>query len=363
MSPSPQLAKAKRAALIVGTALPLLILLVSTVLQLAWLPRMPNPAAVHWGPSGLPDGFGSPWQNLGLFVGVNVIMLALPLVGRFQASRPSTGLPKATWASGSRFLPAFVLGMTVSMQAQGIGSSLVQLDAADARDTGSTLWVLIGGFAGGTIVGLVAFLLQPMLQLDPEAGEPAAEPLPLSGAERAVWVGEVTPSRTMSWVVTSTIVMLVALSVWMFTIEAVAGWITLGTLVFCAALMLMCMRFSVRIGAQGFEAKSMIGFPVFRVPAEDVASVVTAEINPLGEFGGWGLRFSGNRTGIVPRSGEGIVITKRDGRVLVATLAGAEEAAAVLSAAAASASTPRAVPAPDSHVVPRIAPEIEGDSQ
>lgn len=363
MSPSPQLATAKRAALIVGTALPLLILLVSAVLQLAWLPRMPSPAAVHWGASGLPDGFGSPWQNLGLFVGVNVMMLALPLVGRFQARRPSTGLPKATWASGSRFLPAFVLGMTVSLQTQAIGVSLAQLDAADARDTGSTLWALIGGFAGGAIVGVIAYLLQPKLQLDPETGEPAAEPLPLSGAERAVWVGDVTPSRTMSLVVTSILVLLAALSVWMFTIEAAAGWITLGTLVFFAALMLMGMRFRVRIGPQGFEAKSVIGFPVFRVPAEDVAGVVTAEINPLGEFGGWGLRFSGNRAGIVPRGGEGIVITRRDGRVLVATLAGAEEAAAVLSAAAAGASTRQTGPATGTRGLLSIAPEIEGDSQ
>ncbi|MBP6685172.1 MAG: DUF1648 domain-containing protein, partial [Leucobacter sp.] len=250
MSPNPQLAKAKRAAFVAGTALPLLIVLASAVLQLAWLPRMPNPAAVHWGPSGMPDGFGSPWQNLGLFVGVNVVLLALPLLGRFQASRASTELPKATWASGSRFLPAFVLGMTVSLQTQGIGSSIVQLDAADARETGSTLWVLIGGFAGGAIVGVIAYLLQPKLQLDPETGEPPADPLPLTGAERAVWVGDVTPSRTMSWVVTSALVLLAVFSIWMFTIEAVAGWIALGTLVFCAALMLMCMRFSVRIGPQ-----------------------------------------------------------------------------------------------------------------
>lgn len=362
MSPSPQLAGAKRAALIVGTALPLLILLASTTLQFAWLPRMPSPAAVHWGPSGLPDGFGSPWQNLGLFAGVNAVLLGLPLLGSFQANRASTGLPKATWASGSRFLPAFLLGMTVAMQTQAIGSSLVQLDAADARDTGSTLWVLIGGYAGGAIAGVVAYLLQPKLQLDPETGEPPADPLPLSGAERAVWIGEVTPSRTVWGVVAGALVLLVALSVWMFTIEAVAGWITLGTLVLCAAMMLVGMWFRVQIGPQGFEAKSVVGFPVFRVPAEDIASVVSAEINPLSEFGGWGLRFSGNRTGIVPRGGEGIVITRRDGRVLVATMASAGDAAAVLSAAAASANGPSAATRPDPAKIPRIVPEIEGDS-
>ncbi|KAM9861618.1 hypothetical protein ACI1US_02520 [Leucobacter sp. BZR 635] len=348
MSADQRLPRARRAALSVGTLLPALLILVSAAVQIAWLPRMPSPAAVHWGISGAPDGFGSPWQNLAVLTLSNAVLLLLPLLERFQSRRAAAAQGKPTWAGNSRLIPAFVVGLTVSLQTQALGSTWVQLDALDARETGSTLWFLIGGFAAGIIVGVLAFLAQPKLQLNPEAGEPPAEPLPLGGAERAAWVGDIQPSPAVAWVVGVTIVLLAALSVWMFTVDPVGGWITLGTLVFSAGLLVTCLWFRVRIGPQGFEARSIAGWPVFRVPAAEVANVVTANINPLGEFGGWGLRFSGNRTGIVPRGGEGLVITRRDGRVLVVTMPDAETAATVLTAAAHAATT---------------ATDVEGDMQ
>lgn len=359
MNADPRLISAKRAARIVGVVLPILILVVSTALQLLWMPRMPNPAAVHWGLSGMPDGFGSPWQNVALLTGVNVFVLLLLPISRLQAKASTSGLPGATWASGGRFLHAFVLGLTVSLQTMAIGGAWVQLDAADARDTGSILWALIAGFAGGAVVGVVAYLLQPKLQLDPETGEPPAAPLALGGAERAVWVGEVKPSKPVAWAISVTVALLVALSVWMFTVERLGGWITLATLALIALPLATCMWFRVRIGPRGFEAKSVAGWPVLRVPAADVLSVVPAHINPLGEFGGWGLRLSGNRTGLVPRGGEGIVITRRSGRVLVVTLADAATAASVLSAAA-GATDPAAGSGPTEP--PRIFPATEGET-
>ncbi|KUF06177.1 DUF1648 domain-containing protein [Leucobacter sp. G161] len=362
MSADLRLPRAKRAALIIGTLLPALLILLSGVLQIAWMPRMPSPAAVHWGASGMPDGFGSPWQNLGILTLSNALILLLPLLERFQSRRAAAAQAKPTWAGNSRLMPAFVLGLTISLQTQALGSAWVQLDAADARETGSTFGFLIGGFVAGFVIGVFAFLVQPKLQLNPETGEPPAEPLPLGGAERAAWVGEITPSRSVAWVVGVTVVLLAALTVWMFTVDPVGGWVALGTLVFSAGLLVTCLWFRVRIGPQGFAAKSIVGWPVFRVPAEEVVSVVTADINPLGEFGGWGLRLSGNRTGLVPRGGEGLVITRRDGRVLVVTMSDAETAATVLTAAAQAAAdtTPQGDEAPRS--IPRIRTDIEGDS-
>lgn len=363
MSAEQRLSRAKRAALVVGTLLPALLILVSTAVQLAWLPRMPSPAAVHWGASGMPDGFGSPWQNLAVLTLSNAVLLLLPLLERFQSRRAAAAQSKPTWAGNSRLMPAFVLGLAVSLQTLAVGSAWVQLDAADARETGSVLWFLLGGFAAGSIIGVLAFLAQPKLLIHPETGEPPAEPLPLGRAERAAWVGDITPSPAVAWAVGVTMVLLAALTVWMFAVEPVGGWITLGTFLVCTVALVMCLWFRVRIGPRGFEARSITGWPVFRVPAVEVASVVTADINPLGEFGGWGLRLSGNRTGLVPRGGEGLVITRRDGRVLVVAIDDAETAATVLTAAAqaAAGTAPQGDEAPRS--IPRIQTDIEGDSQ
>lgn len=334
MNTDVRVAKAKRAALIVGTVVPALLIAVSLVLQLSWLPRMPEPAAVHWGIAGLPDGFGSPWQNLLVLTGTNAALLLLPALQILQGRRAAVGQASNAWAAGRRAMPAFVLGMTVSLQTQAIGSAFVQLDAADARDTGSTLGALIGGFVGGVIVGVVGYLAQPKLRIDSEAGEPAADPLQLNGSERAAWVGETGPSRVIAWILGLATAALLVTAVWLFTIEPVGGWIMLGTFLLVGGTLVSCMWFRVRIGSQGFEARSIVGWPVFRVPASDVEHVVTAHISALGEFGGWGLRKSGGRTGLVPRDGEAIFIARRDGRVLVVTLDDAETAAAVLTTAA-----------------------------
>lgn len=56
-------------------------------------------------------------------------------------------------------------------------------------------------------------------------------------------------------------------------------------------------------------------------------------VNPMGDFGGWGLRLSvDGRVGVVLRTGEALQITRRKGRPFVVTVDDAETAAAVLSA-------------------------------
>ena len=49
------LARAKRTGLWVGLLAPLVVITAALVLVLVWMPRMPNPAATHWGGSGGPD--------------------------------------------------------------------------------------------------------------------------------------------------------------------------------------------------------------------------------------------------------------------------------------------------------------------
>lgn len=331
------IARAQRAALWVGTLVPLALLSISVIVQLVWLPRMPDPAATHWGPSGLPDGFGAPWTNVFLFASISLAALVLPPLQRFQLRRGDADGAGRSWAAANRWMPAFTLGMVVSLQLNALGTAWVQLDAVDASETGSTLGWLLGGWLAGAVVCVAAYLVQPSLRIDPEEGEPAARALPLEATERAAWVGEIRPSRGVGWALVAVNVLLAAMAAWMLTVEPLAGWIGVGTLAVVAAGTVMCMWFSVRIGPQGLEARSLVGWPVFRIAAADVADVVTARIEPLGEFGGWGLRFAGGRTGLVPRGGEGLVITRRNGKVLVATLDGAEEAAAVLVAAARAA--------------------------
>ena len=338
------LTRAKRTGRWVGLIAPLVVVTAALVLVLVWMPRMPIPAATHWGGSGGPDGFGSPWSYVWmlLLAGHGIVLMMWAFVAyasRMPAPSPKRALP--VWAGFQRGLAAFSLGYAVFMAIVTLASVAVQLDVSDAKQAGGVGLAMAIGFAVWVLVTVLGWFLQPKVEV--RAAEQPIDPLPLTESERAVWFGEVRPSKAFLAIIGVTIViMLGAVALIVFvpadpgeeTVKNVAA-IAVGVLLLVVvALCIMTAWFRVRIDAQGLEARSALGWPVFRLPSDDVQRVDTAQINPLGEFGGWGLRWAPGRFGIVMRSGEGLVATRQDGRIFAVTVDGAEEAAAVLAAVA-----------------------------
>jgi hypothetical protein len=94
----------------------------------------------------------------------------------------------------------------------------------------------------------------------------------------------------------------------------------------------------VRIDENGLTARPTLGWPLYRIPLADIASAASTTVVPLGEFGGFGLRWGlGKRMGIVTRGGEGLEVQRRDGRALVVTVDDAATAAGLLTALSARA--------------------------
>lgn len=330
----PRITRARRIALIVGVVIPLALTVLSFVVQLILMPRVPNPAATHWGPSGLPDGFGSPWATPVTFLFVTALLTGGSYIAQLQGL---TGNPD-TWAPTNRWIPAFTLGLTVALQADALGSTLVQLDAADARETGTIFGYLIGGAVAGIVVGVAAYYLQPRFSVNAEELVDPSPALPLAASERAAWVGEARASKGVAWAITGTLVPLAILGIWVLQTDIGSGIGVLVTAALCGLLCLAFMWFHVRIDASGLEARSVLGWPTIRARADEIERVAVAHINPLGEFGGWGLRWAPGRTGIALRDGEGILITRKNGKVLGVTLDDAESAAAALAAAVTASS-------------------------
>ncbi|QZY51454.1 DUF1648 domain-containing protein [Leucobacter tenebrionis] len=328
------LRRAKRLARFIGLILPLFLTVVGAIIMLVWLPRMPDPAAIHWNGAGEPDGFDSPWVNLVVLTAVSLVLTALYFmqgVQSLQARMKQEAAPR--WSSMNRLLPAIVLGTVTLNQVMAVGTSASQLDAVDARETGPILGVLIGSFVAGIAVAVLAFFAQPKLRIDAPSGEPQPA-LELGETERAVWIREVGLGRKnpIGWVTIATLVPLAALTAWTFTVDSVAGWITLACTLLVLVALATCLRFRVRIDSAGLEVRSVLGWPVFRVAADDVRSVTVAQIEPFAEYGGWGWRITPDRTGVVMRRGEGIVVTRRSGRIFGVTVDDAESGAAVLAA-------------------------------
>ncbi len=344
-----ELARAKRAARWVGLILPLVLLTVGLALAIVWMPRMPDPAATHWGGGGGPDGFGSPWTYVWLLIGVGygIVLLMWAMVA-FSARMKAGGEPLPLWSSFQRFLAAFGGGFALFALATNLGSMLAQLDlanAAEAPGIGGIMAVAFALWALGTALGWFA---QPRLEIR-RASSGGAAPLPLADSERAVWFGEVRPSRAFLWIIGVALLVLVGSTVWVFWVpvpagEQTAAAATRALMVFSVLLVVLLAAtsswFRVRIDERGLEARSALGLPVFRLPAAEVRSVEAARIEPLTEFGGWGLRWWPGRFGIVMRAGEAVVATRIDGRVFAITVDDADTAAALLAAVAAVAREP-----------------------
>src|SRR5690349_18680692 len=94
---------------IVAVAVPLLLGLVAVAVQLAWLPELPDPIAIHWGADGA-DGFAPAWTVVALTAG-----LTLGIVGLFAGILATARGPAPTaihkvLAVSSLFVSVFVGG-------------------------------------------------------------------------------------------------------------------------------------------------------------------------------------------------------------------------------------------------------------
>jgi hypothetical protein len=74
-----------------------------------------------------------------------------------------------------------------------------------------------------------------------------------------------------------------------------------------------------------------LGWPRYRIPADDVAEATAADVGAL-QFGGWGYRVLPGAHGLILRSGEALLVRRRsNGRLFAVTVDDAATAAGLLS--------------------------------
>lgn len=333
------LARAHRAARWVTIYLPTAVTLLGLALVLLWLPRLPNPVATHWsGFSQAPDGFGSPLGYLALSVGLGLGMTILFTLIVFLGGRGGT-MP--VWSPYQRCMGAFGLGTVVFLQLITVGSVALQLDLSDARHA-PPIGGLVGlGFASWIVVAVIGWFGQPNVSVGGGIdSEPGANGMELGDTERAVWVGETRMSKPFLVTIVLTLILILAATI-LIAISGSPAWWGMAPIFLLVAVLFACMSwFWVRVDASGLEVRSIVGWPTVRVPADDIAEATAAQVNPLAEFGGWGMRWAPGRFGVVPRSGTGIVVQRRSGKLFVVVVDDAETAAALLTAVAANATRP-----------------------
>ncbi|WP_423494822.1 DUF1648 domain-containing protein [Microbacterium esteraromaticum] len=320
-----ELRRARRALVVVGLVLPVMLTAIAAGLVLAWLPDVPDPAATHWGPGGV-DGFGAPvtylWLSIGLGFGVPVLMVITVL-----------SVARGQWGGSARLLGAVALGMSGFSAVLTTGSVWLQRGLDDATQAGSILPTVIGGFSALLVLTAAGWVLQPDVHPTPAVALQPAHLASISAGERIVWLATASMARAGMIALGVGVAALVGI----VAVTAVQApeivWIPLLVIVLIGVAVGAMSSFRVRAGAEGLRVRSFLGFPRIDVPLEQIISVRAVQCHPFAEFGGWGWRLSTDgRNGIVLRTGPAIEVQRRGKLTLVVTVDGAEVGAATLQA-------------------------------
>jgi len=323
---------------LVTVTLPVILVAIAVIVQLVVLPTLPDPVAIHWGASGEPDGYASAWVSIMVtaLVGLGIPLL-IAVSGRGGLSRGDRG-------ASYRLLGATALGLSTLMSVLGTSTLVMQSGLAAAADAPDIWWALIASVAGGVAAGLVGWFLQPD---EPYRATTVAggDAITLGPTERAVWLQRVQLARSGTIVLGAALLLMVVLTLVSSRLapDPLAVVVLVSATVLLAILFATTVAFHVRVDDSGLSVISVVGVPRVHIPLAEVAHAEAVEVSPMGEFGGWGLRWApGGGFGVVLRSGPGIRVTRANGKVFTVTVDDAATGAALLTALR-SRPTPTAV--------------------
>lgn len=313
--------------LAVATVAPVVLTLVAVVVAVLVAPDLAAPVRVHWDAAGNSDGFAPGWSAI-----VGFAVVALAVTALVSAILAGAGVHVVTVQTKILALvPVFITALFGALELWILAT---QHQGAAAPPVWSGLLL---GFGAAVVLVLAGwFALPPAVRVAPGADERRAEPLPLAAGERASWHATTTMALAARVGILAAILFAVAAVTLATVVTQGAMWPLYLVPVVLLVAFATTTTWHLRVDDDGLVVRAAAGFPVFRMARTDVAEAGTVVIRPLGDFGGWGLRWgTGRRFGIVTRAGEALQVTRRDGRILVVTVDDAATAAGLLTAVAA----------------------------
>jgi hypothetical protein len=311
-------ATARRAALVAAIWAPLAIVVASEAVIIGVGATGSPRLIVHWGAG--PDRTGAWWTYAVLVAAIGFPVIAF--IGFF--------IVRATRMVGmNAWMPALAVGITV-FHALGMGVGSVVLNASRLAPA-----LPLGG--GAVLAVAATFLTWWLLPREAPAGTgvEAADTLPLRPGEVAGWTGKVDLPAWFVALIAAVAAALIVVGVLLLLAVSWKAWPIFLSPTLLLVVLLVTAQFVVTAGPHGFVVRSAIGWPRLSVPVASLARAGVVPIDPMADFGGWGIRWvlgpsRKGRWGIVTRRGPGLEVVRRDGRSIVVTVDDAGTAAAVL---------------------------------
>lgn len=313
---------------LVAIWLPLALTAIGVAVQLALLSAVPATIAVHWNAAGEPNGFAPAWTQplltLLLGFGLPLLMALTSLPGLRRGDGGTTYRLMGATAAAISALTTVAFTWTFAMQA-----------GLDSAASAPSVWAALGvSLAAGLVTGVAGWFLQPRTTAGSDAPQ-ASVALTLAPTERALWMRSIAMRPGAAIAITAAVLLIgVAAGVaWVTGAPVALAWSLTALTLVLLVLAATTVAFHVRVDDSGLHVESVLGIPRFHVPLAEIESAARAEVDPMGEFGGWGLRLStGRRFGVVLRAGEAIEVWRRSGKRFVVTVDDAQTGAALLEA-------------------------------
>jgi hypothetical protein len=316
--------------LLVALLVPVTITLLATALQLAWLPELPATIAVHWSFDGRPDNFGPAWT---MPLGTAVLGLGLPIL--FTLILAGTVRPPGPTAT-QKVLGAASVFATVDLAIAMTASLALQRQPAPGLPP---IGALVGlALLAGLLLAAGGWFAMPRAVAGRTGPAERVAPVPVAPGERVAWVGYARFRTGVLVALVATVLLATAGAA--FGVAASGMWWPVILPVILVVALLTTTAWRVRVDARGLDVRALLGWPAIHVAPGDLEAAGTTDVVPLGEFGGYGLRFGfSGRIGVITRGGEALEVQRRGGRAVIVTVDDAATAAGLLEAYAAA--TPR----------------------
>ena len=273
-----------------------------------WWSDLPNPMAIHWGPTGEPDGSMPPLVAVVFLAG---LLIAIGLAV-WRASHIAPG-EAASYGAVLAAVGVVIVGATwLSVAAnRGIDSWV----DADEVTLVQVVGLIVAALVVAALVWLAAGGRRSLSVIEPGT----APTLDLGDVTHSVWsgrgIGKVT---TMIGVV----ILLIALLTW--------GWAGIVLLV-VALVALLFAEVRTTVSQRGVVVSlGWWGFPSWTVPLETVEAATVENVKPLA-WGGWGYRVRPGARAVVIRAGDGLRLVRPGGHDLVYTVDDAETGAGLIN--------------------------------
>lgn len=313
------------AVVIVAMLVPFALTIAGVVVMLSWLQELPTTVVTHWGLDG-PDGFGAPISYPILFAIVGVVAVAaLGSTVVFAAGKSELTRVLKALAVTPLWLVVFIGVISV----WSLGTQRGLADAAAAPDLTPAIVVAV---VASLLFVVIGWFVMPPADKPVRGGTSNAGTMPIAAGERVLWTGLASTSTSLI-VIIGGVSLFAAAAVALAIVRSGGRYWALAFIpIVVVLLVISTFAWRVRVDSRGVEVRSVLGVPRFFISVDHIESASVATINPIGDFGGWGLRWGLNkRFGVVLHRGEALEVHRTDGHSLVVTIDHPGDAAALVN--------------------------------